>query len=153
MARHVLYPTTMKQLILLPAALLFALSGCAADDLGSTQLGVRSCFDTGDGIVCISGNDDVGTVDVNGDGTDDVFVCANAHSDSDSDVDGDVSSNEDGDVVSEESVSDSESGSDSDEACGPSFDEDGESDSDSISDLEGDGDGDGIPDEIDCDCI
>ncbi len=141
----------MKTYLVLPAALLLSLAGCAAD-VGTAQQGVRSCFDTGDGVACISG-DDVTPQDVDGDGTDDEFLCANAHSESDSDVSGEDSGNSDGDIVSEESESDSESGSESDDPCGISVDEDGESDSDSISDLEGDGDGDGIADEVGCDCL
>ena len=79
----------MKKYFILPAALLFSLTGCAAD-VGTAQQGLRSCFDTGDGVACISG-DDVETQDVDGDGEDDVFLCADAHSDSDSDISGESS--------------------------------------------------------------
>lgn len=95
-------PQPHEKLLILPTALLISLAGCAAD-VGTVHNGVRSCLDTGNGIVCLAG-DDVGATDVDGDGNDDEFVCSDADSASDSDDSTESDGNESGDVVSEEDV-------------------------------------------------
>ena len=46
----------MKQLVV-PAALLLALTGCGADKVGAAPSSLQSCFDTGDGVTCVAGDD------------------------------------------------------------------------------------------------
>ena len=94
----------------LAMASLFLLSeGCSSK---STGVGLRSCYDTGSSVVCVkSAALSAATVDVNGDGTPDVFVCADDDSDShdrkrDRDQSGSSTANgasdEDGDGVADD---------------------------------------------------
>lgn len=161
----------MKTTVSLLASLaLLALSGCVSDDIVTEPQNLVSCFDSASGLKCVATPLAIhyAALDVDGDGTDDPFVCADADSandkssalrgdgDDDEDTDGDTDEGVDDDSdedTDEDTDGDSDSDSDSDCDSDSDSDSDTDGDSDSDSDAEGDADNDGVGNEDDCDSM
>ena len=128
-----------------------AIAACSSVDTGSATREV-SCFDTGDGVVCVEGLPGDGA-DADGDGTADSLLCEDI-----STLSGDESggpSTDDGDDGEEDhdAVGDDDSTSDQD-GDGTTDSNDDDDDGDGVNDSQdSDDDGDGIADDEDCDNV
>src|SRR5688572_6358504 len=94
-------------LFLLALGASIALTSCTLEGLGeeTQEAGaVKSCYDTGHGIVCTKGTTlGARTSDADGDGEMDELVCGDADSDSDGDSESNSASGPDGEGDSAES--------------------------------------------------
>ena len=131
-----------------------AIAACSSVDTGSTTREI-SCFDTGDGVICVEGLPGDGA-DADGDGTADSLLCEDV-----SNLSGDESSGssaddgDDGDDGDEEqdAVGDDDSTSDQD-GDGTTDSQDSDDDGDGVNDSQdSDDDGDGVSDDDDCDNV
>lgn len=131
---------TPTRITLFIGTLLLWVSACVNFNTGSKTITV-SCYDTASGVLCLETDGPVEDgVDADGDGLEDVFLCA----DSDSD-------DEDSDVF-DEADTDADGSEDDSDGDGIADDEDSDDDNDGLDDDEdSDDDNDGIGDELDCD--
>lgn len=130
-----------------------AIAACSSVDTGSTTREI-SCFDTGDGVICVEGLPGDGT-DADGDGNADSLLCEDV-----SDLSGDESSGssaDDGDDGEEDQdgAGDEDEGSTSDQdGDGTTDSQDSDDDGDGVNDSQdSDDDGDGVSDDDDCDYV